>query len=381
MPSLHELLKGMTERNASDLHLTVGSPPQLRIDGRLAPVSMPPLTSSETKQMCYSILTEAQKHKFEQENELDLSFGIIDLSRFRANIFMQRGTVAGAFRTIPYQIRGFQELGLSPIVKELTKKPRGLILLTGPTGSGKSTTLAAMIDEINSTRHEHIITIEDPIEYLHPHKKSVVNQREISSDTESFKKALKYILRQDPDVVLIGEMRDLETIEAALTIAETGHLALATLHTNSCVQTINRILDVFPPFQQPQVRAQLSMVLEGVLSQVLIPRLGGSGRVLALEIMVPNPAIRNLIREEKVHQIYSQMQMGQSKFGMQTMNQSLCDLYIRRLISYDDALARSSDPDELTPMIAHQEKEPGAKAQRPEYQGTAYRGREHMTRK
>ncbi len=358
MASLHELLRLMIERGASDLHITVESPPQLRIDGKLTPLDLAPLTAQETKQMCYSVLTEAQKHKFEQDNELDLSFGIKGLSRFRANIFLQRGAVAGAFRTIPYQIRSFDELGLPPIVKELTKKPRGLILVTGPTGSGKSTTLATMINEINSTRHEHIVTIEDPIEYLHPHKNCVVNQREVGADTKSFKNALKYILRQDPDVVLIGEMRDLETIETALTIAETGHLAFATLHTNSCVQTINRIIDVFPPFQQPQVRAQLSMVLEGVLSQVLIPRIGG-GRVLALEIMVPNAAIRNLIREEKVHQIYSQMQMGQSKFGMQTMNQSLCDLYIKRQITYEDALGRSSDPEELMTMIANQERASG----------------------
>jgi twitching motility protein PilT len=381
MPSLHELLRIMIERNASDLHITVGSPPQLRIDGKLTPLDMPPLTAAETKQMCYSILTEAQKHKYEQENELDLSFGIKDLSRFRANIFLQRGTVAGAFRTIPYQIRGFEELGLPPIVKELTKKPRGLILVTGPTGSGKSTTLATMIDEINSTRNEHIVTIEDPIEYLHPHKGCIVNQREVGADTKSFKNALKYILRQDPDVVLIGEMRDLETIETALTIAETGHLAFATLHTNSCVQTINRIIDVFPPFQQPQVRAQLSMVLEGVLSQVLIPKVGG-GRVLALEIMVPNAAIRNLIREEKVHQIYSQMQMGQSKFGMQTMNQSLCDLYVRRLITYEDAIGRSSDPDELIPMIAQQEKVLGFKAgQREDVPRDKYWARDQRARK
>jgi len=361
MASLPELLRIMAEKGASDLHISVGSPPVIRLDGRLVPLRMEPLTPIETKQMCYSILTEAQKRRFEEENELDLSFGIKDLSRFRANIFVQRGTVAGAFRMIPYQIRSFQELGLPPIVKELAQKPRGLILVTGPTGSGKSSTLAAMVDEINSHQPLHIVTIEDPIEYVHTHKKCLVNQREVSSDTESFKKALRYILRQDPDVVLIGEMRDLETIEAALTIAETGHLALATLHTNSCVQTINRIIDVFPPFQQPQVRAQLSMVLEGVLSQILIPRQGAPGRVLALEIMVPNPAIRNLIREEKVHQIYSQMQMGQSKFGMQTMNQSLCDLFSRGLISYDDAISRSSDPDELNAMIGNRQREKGAK--------------------
>ncbi len=352
MASLPELLKIMIEKDASDLHLTVGSPPQIRVDGNLVGLHMEPLSPVETKQMCYSVLTEVQKKRFEEDNELDLSFGIKDLSRFRGNMFVQRGTTAGAFRTIPYNIRSFQELGLPSIVKALTKKPRGLILVTGPTGSGKTTTLASMIDEINSTRPQHIVTIEDPIEYVHAHKKGIVNQREVGADTLTFTKALKHILRQDPDVVLIGEMRDLETMEAALTIAETGHLALATLHTNSCVQTINRIIDVFPAFQQPQVRAQLSMVLEGVLSQILLPRSGGKGRVLALEIMVPNPAIRNLIREEKVHQIYSQMQMGQTKFEMQTMNQALCDLFLRKMIGYEEAIARSSVPDELNEMIA-----------------------------
>ena len=251
---------------------------------------------------------------------------------------------------IPFNVPPFEELGLPPVIAELTKKPRGLILVTGPTGMGKSTTLAAMIDKINSERHEHIVTIEDPIEFVHQHNKCLVNQREINSDTHSFHKALKSALRQDPDVVLIGEMRDLETIEAALTISETGHLTFATLHTNSCVQTINRIIDVFPPHQQPQIRAQLSFVLEGVLSQTLIPRIGG-GRVLALEIMIPNAAIRNLIREDKVHQIYSAMQTGQSKFGMQTLNQSLFELYRKRLISYDDAVGKSSLPDELRTMI------------------------------
>jgi twitching motility protein PilT len=238
------------------------------------------------------------------------------------------------------------------VVKELAAKPRGLILVTGPTGSGKSTTLASIIDRINSDRHEHIVTVEDPIEYLHPHKGCLVNQREVGADTRSFKNALKYILRQDPDVVLIGELRDLETIEAALIVAETGHLCFATLHTNSCVQTINRVIDVFPPYQQTQVRTQLSFVLEGVLSQSLIPRVGGTGRALALEVMIPNPAIRNLIREDKIHQIYSQMQVGQEKFGMQTMNQSLVSLVARRIISLDDALGRSSDLDEFRQMMS-----------------------------
>ncbi len=352
MANLHQLLKAMVEKGASDLHITTGSPPQLRIDGDLVPLKMPPLSPVETKQLCYSILTDAQKHKFEEENELDLSFGVKGLSRFRSNIFMQRGAVAGAFRTIPFKILTFAELGLPPIVSELAKKPRGLVLVTGPTGSGKSTTLASMIDKINTERHEHIMTIEDPIEYLHPHKNCLVNQREVGADTKNFKTALKYILRQDPDVVLVGEMRDLETIEAALVIAETGHIAFATLHTNSAVQTINRILDVFPPYQQPQVRAQLSFVLEGIMSQSLIAKSSGNGRVLALEVMIPNPAIRNLIREDKVHQIYSSMQVGQTKFGMQTFNQDLAQLLARKSISMDEAFARSSDPDELKNIMA-----------------------------
>ena len=349
--NLHELLQLMAERGASDLHITTGSPPQLRVNGKLTPIGSTALAASDTKQMCYSILTEAQKHRFEEENELDLSFGVKGLSRFRANIFVQRGAVSGAIRSIPFQLKSFEELGLPPVARELVKKPRGLILVTGPTGSGKSTTLASMIDKINSERQEHIVTIEDPIEFVHNHKMCVVNQREVHADTHSFKNALKYILRQDPDVVLIGEMRDLETIEAALTISETGHLTFATLHTNSSIQTINRIVDVFPSHQQPQIRAQLSFVLEGVISQQLLPRKDGVGRVLALEVMVPNPAIRNLIREDKIHQIYSIMQTGQSKFGMQTMNQSLYDLFTRGLITKDEAIGRSTVPDELIAMI------------------------------
>jgi len=357
MANLHQLLKAMIEKGASDLHITTGTPPQLRIDGRLVPLKTPPLTPVDTKQLCYSILTDAQKHKFEEENELDLSFGVKNLSRFRSNIFMQRGAVAGAFRTIPFKILTFQELGLPPVVNELAEKPRGLVLVTGPTGSGKSTTLASIIDKINEDRHEHIVTVEDPIEYLHPHKNCIVNQREVGADTDSFKKALKYILRQDPDVVLIGEMRDLETMEAALIVSETGHLAFATLHTNSCVQSINRIIDVFPPYQQPQVRAQLSFVLAGVLSQSLLPKATGAGRVLAMEIMIPNSAIRNLIREDKVHQIYSQMQVGQAKFGMQTMNQCLASLFQRRLISLEECFGHSSDPDELRGLLGMGQQE------------------------
>ncbi|KAA0895238.1 type IV pilus twitching motility protein PilT [Oryzomonas rubra] len=351
MVNLHQLLKVLVENNGSDLHITTNTSPQIRVDGKLTPLDFPPLNQVETKQLCYSVLTDAQKHKFEEENELDLSFGVKGLSRFRGNIFVQRGAVAGVFRVIPYRVLTFEELGLPPIVSELAAKSRGLILVTGPTGSGKSTTLASIIDYININRREHIVTIEDPIEYLHPHKGCLVNQREVGADTKGFKNALKYVLRQDPDVVLVGEMRDLETIEAALTLSETGHLCLATLHTNSCVQTINRIVDVFPPYQQTQIRAQLSFVLEGVISQALIPRMNSRGRALSLEIMVPNAAIRNLIREDKVHQIYSQMQVGQEKYGMQTMNQSLLSLYQKRLISLEEALGRSQDPEELKQMI------------------------------
>jgi twitching motility protein PilT len=351
LASLHDFLKEMVEQGASDLHVTPGVPPMIRLRGELVPLDYPPLKPQETRQYCYSILTDSQKHRFEENKELDLSFGVRGLSRFRANIFMQRGALAGAFRLIPYQVRNFQELGLPPIVQELCRKPRGLILVTGPTGSGKSTTLAAMVDRINGDRHEHIVTIEDPIEFTHQHKSCIVNQREVHTDTISFHAALRSILRQDPDVVLIGEMRDLETVEAALTVSETGHLTFGTLHTNSAVQTINRIIDVFPAHQQPQVRAQLSFVLEGVLCQTLIPTMDGRGRALCLEIMVPDMAIRNLIREDKVHQIYSQIQVGQAKSGMQTMNQSLLILYHRRIISFDDAMSRSPFPDELKQMM------------------------------
>ena len=364
MISIHEMLSVMYEKGASDLHITTGIAPTIRVDGRLLPLPAEPLAPPDTKRLCYSILTEAQKQRFEEEWELDLSFGVKGLSRFRANIYMQRGAVAGAFRTIPFRVRTFDELGLPSVLKDLCKKPRGLVLVTGPTGSGKSTTLAAMIDKINSERQEHIVTIEDPIEYLHPHKKCVINQREVNADTQSFKKALKHILRQDPDVVLIGEMRDLETVEAALTVAETGHLVFATLHTNSCVQTINRILDVFPPYQQPQIRAQMSFVLEGVVSQILLPKASGLGRVLCLEVMIPNPAIRNLIREEKVHQIYSQMQVGQAKFGMQTMNQSLLAAYLRREITLDDAVGRSTDPEEFRNLLSSAHNAPQGTARR-----------------
>jgi twitching motility protein PilT len=350
-PTVQDFLRLVAERGGTDLHITAESPPVMRLNGVLRPLPFPPLSANDTKTLCYSVLTETQKHRFEEEQELDFSFGIRGLSRFRGNLFMQRGAVGGAFRTIPYTARPLAELGLPPIVAELTKLPRGLVLVTGPTGSGKSTTLAAMIERINNERHEHIMTVEDPIEFVHQHKGCVVNQREVYADTHSFAESLRHVLRQDPDVVLIGEMRDLETVMAALTVAETGHLVLSTLHTNSAVQTINRIIDIFPEQQQPQVRAQVSLILQAVVSQQLIPRMDGRGRVLAVEVMIPNPAIRNLIRENKIHQLYSQLQVGQSKFGMQTMTQSLLDLHTRKLISYDEAMGHATEPDELRPML------------------------------
>ncbi len=348
---MQDFLRLVIEKGATDLHITADSPPVMRVNGTLITMPFPPLTANETKQLCYSLLTESQRHRFEEQSELDFSFGIRGLSRFRGNLFLQRGSIGGAFRLIPYQVRSLAELGLPPIVNELTKLPRGLVLVTGPTGSGKSTTLASMIDRINRERHEHIITVEDPIEFVHEHRNCIVNQREVFADTQGFAEALRHVLRQDPDIVLVGEIRDLETVASALTVAETGHLVLSTLHTNSAVQTINRILDIFPTNQQPQVRAQLSLVLQGVISQQLIPRLDGRGRVLGVEVMLPNAAIRNLIREEKVHQIYSQMQVGQSKFGMQTMSQSLTELYHRRLISYDEAIGHATELDELRTML------------------------------
>src|SRR6187399_1703488 len=358
--NLHQLLRAMIEKGASDMHITTGAPPLLRIDGAIVPLKLEALSPVETKQLCYSVLTEEQKIQFEKAKELDLSFGVKNLSRFRANVFLQRGAVSGAFRSIPFKILTFEELGLPQVIADLAAKPRGLILVTGPTGSGKSTTLASILDKINSETRQHIMTVEDPIEYLHPHKRSIVNQREVGADTQTFKIALKYVLRQDPDVVLVGEMRDLETIEAALTIAETGHLVFATLHTNSSSQSINRIIDMFPPHQQAQVRAQLSFVLEGIISQLLLPRAGAPGRVLAQEILIPNAAIRNLIREDKVHQIYSQMQMGQGEHGMQTMNQSLFSLYARRLISMEEAMGRSNEVEELRGMVEGRGVTPGA---------------------
>lgn len=349
--TLHQLLRAVVDKRASDLHVTTGTPPQLRIDGVLLPLKTPPLTPVETKHLCYSVLTEDQKIEFERENEIDLSFGVKGVSRFRANLFVQRGAVSGVFRQIPFRIMSFEELGLPPILSQLANLPSGLVLVTGPTGSGKSTTLAAVIDKINSEKRSHILTVEDPIEFLHSNKLSIVNQREVGTDTGSFKRALRFVLRQDPDVVLVGELRDVETIEAALGISETGHLVFGTLHTNSAIQTINRIVDVFPPYQQTQVRAQLSFVLQGVISQTLVPNADGPGRCLALEVLIPTAGIRNLIREDKIHQIYSAMQTGQAVSGMQTLNQSLHSLYMRRLITRESAIGRSQEPDELQNML------------------------------
>ena len=350
--TLPELLKKMTDAGGSDLHLSTNSSPQIRVHGHLSAIpGYAAMTPADTKRLAYSVLTDAQKHRFEENLELDFSFGLKGMSRFRANLFNQKGAVGAVFRAIPYEIKSFDALGLPTIVSDLCKKPRGLVLVTGPTGSGKSTTLASMIDKINIDRHDHILTIEDPIEFLHNHKNCVINQREVAADTHSFGAALRTALRQDPDVVLVGEMRDLETIEMALRIAETGHLTFATLHTNSAYSTINRIIDVFPSEQQAQVRTQLSLVLEGILCQSLLPKASGDGRVMALEILIPNPAIRNLIREDKIHQIYSMMQTGQDKFGMQTFNQALATAYHKKQITLDVAMQRSSNADELRDLI------------------------------
>src|SRR5712691_1758554 len=352
MATLPELLKTLVEAEGSDLHIATNTPPQIRVHGHLRRLEMPDLQPNETKQLIYSVLTDAQKKRFEESLELDFSFGIKAIgSRFRCNVFNQRGAVGAVYRLIPEKIRSFGELGLPSVLATLSERPRGLVLITGPTGSGKSTTLAAMLDKINSERHDHILTIEDPIEYIHQHKNCLVNQREIHSDTASFSSALRAALREDPDIVLIGEMRDLETVEAALKIAETGHLTFATLHTNSAAQTINRIVDIFPANQQSQIRTQLSLVIEGIVCQSLLPRINGQGRVVSLEIMVPSPAIRNLIRDDKIHQIYGAMQAGQEKLGMQTANQSLASLYQRRLVTLDAALNSSSNKDELQEMI------------------------------
>ena len=349
--NLRALLEEMIQKDASDLHITAAERPKLRVDGDIVDSSVPEvLTPKDTLQLAYSVLTENQKKRFESEDELDFSFGIQNLARFRGNVFKQRGCVAMVIRMIPFNVRTFQELGLPAVLAKLAERPRGLILVTGPTGSGKSTTLAAIIDKINKERKGHIITVEDPIEFIHRHQSCIVNQREIGTDTKSFQSALKYALREDPDVILVGEMRDLETIAAALTIAETGHLALATLHTNSAAESINRIIDVFPSNQQSQVRAQLAFVLEGVVTQTLLPKLRGRGRAMACEIMVATPAIRALIRDDKIHQIYSSMQAGK-KHGMQTMNDALFQLYTNHEVSQEECERVSSEPKEFLRMI------------------------------
>jgi twitching motility protein PilT len=350
MATLPELLKTLVEMGGSDLHITTSTPPQVRVHGHLQRLAGAELAPSETKQLAYSVLTDSQKKRFEETLELDFSFGLKGLARFRCNMFNQRGAVGAVYRVIPEKISSFQELSLPAVLATLAERPRGLVLVTGPTGSGKSTTLAAMIDKINKERHDHILTIEDPIEFVHQHQGCLVNQREVHSDTQSFSMALRAALREDPDIVLIGEMRDLETVESALRIAETGHLTFGTLHTNSTAQTISRIIDIFPANQQGQIRTQLSLVLEGIVCQALLPKIGG-GRVVALEIMIPTPAIRNLIREDKIHQIYSSMQTGQEKLGMQTMNQSLATLYQRKQVTLEVALAASSNREELQDLI------------------------------
>lgn len=352
-PSILELLRVMVERSASDLHVSTGAPPMLRIDDQLLPLrrGLPVLTPADTQRLCYQILTEEQRARFERSCEIDLSFGVKGLARFRANIFLQRGAVAGTFRAIPFKILPLEELGLPPVVGEFVTKSRGLILVTGPTGSGKTTTLAAIIDKINAETRQHIVTIEDPIEYMHLNKNSLVNQREVGTDSATFKDALRNVLRQDPDVVLIGELRDMETVEAALSVSETGHLVLGTLHTNSAWQAIHRIVDMFPAHQQQQVRISLSFVLQGVVTQLLLPRAGVPGRIAAVEVLVPNSGIRTLIRDDKVHQIYSLMQVGQAQTGMQTMNQSLATLVARRQITMEEAQGRSNDPLELMQLL------------------------------
>ena len=350
-PNLRELLEEMIERDASDLHLTAGERPKLRIDGDITNSNIEhQMTPKETLQIAYSVLTENQKKRFENEDELDFSFGIQNLARFRGNVFKQRGCVSMVIRQIPFSIKTFEELGLPLALKKLAERPRGLVLVTGPTGSGKSTTLAAMIDKVNKERKGHIITVEDPIEFIHRHQNCIVNQREVGTDTKSFANALKYALRQDPDIVLIGEMRDLETISSALTISETGHLAFATLHTNSAAETINRVIDVFPAHQQSQVRAQLAFVLEGVVTQILLQKATGKGRMMACEIMICTPAIRALIRDDKVHQIYSAMQAGK-KHGMQTMTDSLYQLYMSREVTLEECLRVASDQNDFLRMV------------------------------
>ncbi len=350
---LPALLKAMVDQGASDLHITIGTPPQFRIDGRMVKAKTDVLTSQDTKELCYSVITDAQKAEFEENMELDFSFGVKDIARFRGNVFHQKGSVAGVFRRIPIQIPTFDQLGLPAVLKDIIKRPNGLILVTGPTGSGKSTSLAAILDVINNTESGHIMTIEDPVEFIHPHKMCLVNQREVGSDTANFGQALRRVLRQDPDFILVGELRDVETIEMALTMAETGHLVFGTLHTNSAVQSIYRMVNVFPPHQQPQIRQLLSFVLQSIVSQQLIPKASGAGRCMAMEVMIPNPAIRNLIREDKTHQIYSSMQAGQGESGMRTMNQSLLQLVQSGQLSKASAVDFSPLPDEMAKMLAN----------------------------
>lgn len=352
--SIDQLLKIAIERNASDLHITAGLPPMLRIDGRLTPTEFPRLKPEDTRRLIYAILNDKQREKFERDLELDTSYGIAGYGRFRLNVFKQRGAVSAAFRSIPNIIKTPSELGLPDIVNELAKKRSGLVLVTGPTGVGKSTTLAAIIDIINSTRNEHILTIEDPIEFIHTHKKSMINQRELGVDTYSFANALRSALREDPDVILVGEMRDLETISGVLTAAETGHLILSTLHTIDAPQTIDRIIDVFPTHQQQQVRIQLAGVLEAIISQQLIPSATGSGRVLACEVLIANAAVKNIIREGKVHQLKAIMQTNR-QIGMQTMDQALYDLWKENKITAEEAIARSSNPQEMKARVGSRE--------------------------
>lgn len=350
MFDINDLLIAVLEREASDLHITTGVPPMVRINGLLQPLDYPKLMPKDTQELIYSILTQEQREQVERRKEFDLSYSVPGRSRFRVNVYFQRNSLAAAFRLIPVQIRGLQELGLPPILEQITKKPRGFIIVTGPTGSGKSTTLAALVDLINVSRAVHIMTVEDPIEYLHKHKKAIVNQREVGADTDSFANALKFVLRQDPDVILIGEMRDMETISTALTAAETGHLVFTTLHTQDAPQTIDRIIDVFPPYQQQQIRMQLASSLQCVISQQLLPSIDGSGRAVASELLIPTPGIRNMIREAKTHQISNAMQTGQ-KYGMYTMDHSLATLYRQGKVSFEMALAQATDPQEVKQLL------------------------------